>query len=473
MWGSHLFGELGALFRRSSTAVSEESSEAIDIDVETAPGMTGVGDYEAHEVETGNGKARIFVARRASSYFDEDEEYSPTIVSAPRQSINYSHRRTLADTPTGESPADLFINAIRKPVRQITADMEPVIIRKERIAPSPAFEAKPVVEEPVVVAPAEPVIEIAVPVADTTVSIEVPAEPEPVVSVTDVEVIPEVSVVEAVPEATVDESVIEDFEIMASAVECALAHAEEPVVTEEVVAAQLAEIAVEAEPVAEVIEQPMVAEEVAVEAEPVVEAPVEEIVEVAPVAEPVEAESAEETVEPVQETPATYALSAPKTVMLALPPRLEIRSLPAAPEAAEEPVQETEPVQVTVSLPKKIEVEPLEPVMQETQIAEYANPVAPAEATATSAGAVQEPVTVDTLVDVSTAPALELENPDDVLLAFYPELRNESDEMTLTSMEINKPLPEDVLDKTECTFKLKIRRVYPTYNGYMRHIANH
>ena len=464
MWGSHLFGELGALFRRSSTAVSEESSEAIDIDVETAPGMTGVGDYEAHEVETGNGKARIFVARRASSYFDEDEEYSPTIVSAPRQSINYSHRRTLADTPTGESPADLFINAIRKPVRQITADMEPVIIRKERIAPSPAFEAKPVVEEPVVVAPAEPVIEIAVPVADTTVSIEVPAEPEPVVSVTDVEVIPEVSVVEAVPEATVDESVIEDFEIMASAVECALAHAEEPVVTEEVVAAQLAEIAVEAEPVAEVIEQPIVAEEVAVEAEPVVEAPV---------AEPVEAESAEETVEPVQETPATYALSAPKTVMLALPPRLEIRSLPAAPEAAEEPVQETEPVQVTVSLPKKIEVEPLEPVMQETQIAEYANPVAPAEATATSAGAVQEPVTVDTLVDVSTAPALELENPDDVLLAFYPELRNESDEMTLTSMEINKPLPEDVLDKTECTFKLKIRRVYPTYNGYMRHIANH
>ncbi len=468
MWGSHLFGGLGALFGRSSTAVSEENSEAIDIDVETAPGMTGAGDYEAHEVETGNGKARIFVARRTSSYFDEDEEYSPTIVSAPRQNINYSHRRTLADTPAGESPADLFINAIRKPARQITADMEPVIIRKERIAPSPAFEAKPVV-----VAPAEPVIEIAVPVADTTVSIEVPAEPEPVVSVTDVDVVPEVSVVEAVPEATVDESVIEDFEIMASAVECALAHAEEPVVTEEVVAAQLAEIAVEAEPVAEVIEQPMVTEEVAVEAEPVVEAPVEEIVEVVPVAEPVEVESAEETVEPVQETPATYALSAPKTVMLALPPRLEIRSLPAAPEAAEEPVQETEPVQVTVSLPKKIEVEPLEPVMQEIQITEYANPVAPAEATATSAGAVQEPVTVDTLVDVSTAPALELENPDDVLLAFYPELRSESEEMTLTSMEINKPLPEDVLDKTECTFKLKIRRVYPTYNGYMRHIANH
>ncbi len=436
MWGSHLFGGLGALFGRSSTAVSEESSEATDIDVETAPGMTGAGDYEPHEVETGNGKARIFVARRTSSYFDEDEEYSPTIVSAPRQNITYSHRRTLADTPVGESPADLFINALRKPARQITADMEPVIIRKERIAPSPVFE------EPVVVAPvAEPIIEIAVPIVDTTVSAEAVAEPEPVVTVADV--VTEVSIADVIPEAAVDESVFVDFEIMASAVECALAHAEEPETNNQL--AILEEI-VAAEPVAE--------------PEPVVEAPVE-------------IESVGETVESVQEVPATCALPAPKTVMLALPPRLEITSLPAAPEAAEEPVQETEPVQVTPSLPERIEVEPLEPVTQETQITEFANPVAPVEATATSAGAVQEPVTVETLVDVSTASALELEDPNDVLLAFYPELRNESDEMTLTSMDINRPFPEDALDKTECTFKLRIRRVYPTYNGYMRHIANH
>ena len=435
MWGSHLFGGLGALIRRSP-AGSEDSSDSFDIDVETAPGMLAAGDYEQHEVKTGNGKARIFVARRTmSSYFDEDEEYSPTIVAAARPSPVYSQHRAVADTPAGESPADLFINAIRKPARQITADAEPIIIRKERIAPSRNFEAEPVkaaVEEPVTIVPVEePVIEIAVPVPDQTVSVV--AEAEPVVSVA----VP-------APEMTVEEPVLEGLEIQASSVEHEIAHAEPSV------AAEVAEEVVEAESVEAVVEQPAME--------------VEEIT----VAEPVE-----EVVESVPETPAILALAAPKTVMLALPPRLEIRSLPAATEVTEEPVQETEPVTVTATLLKKIEVEDLEPVGQESQIAEYANAVDSAEVSETSAEAMQEPVTADPLVGVSTAPALELENPDDVLLAFYPELREESDEFNCTSMEIHKGFPEDKLDRTECTFKLKIRRVYPTYNGYMRHIANH
>ena len=464
MWGSHLFGGLGALIRRSP-AGSEDSSDSFDIDVETAPGMLAAGDYEQHEVETGNGKARIFVARRTmSSYFDEDEEYSPTIVAAARPSPVYSQHRAVADTPAGESPADLFINAIRKPARQITADAEPVIIRKERIAPSRNFEAEPVkaaVEEPVTIVPVEePVIEIAVPVPDQTVSVV--AEAEPVVSVA----VP-------APEMTVEEPVLEGLEIQASSVEHEIAHAEPSV------AAEVAEEVVEAESVEAVVEQPaMEVEEITVAepveavveaevAEEVIEQPAMEVEEIT-VAEPVE-----EVVESVPETPAILALAAPKTVMLALPPRLEIRSLPAATEVAEEPVQETEPVTVTATLPKKIEVEDLEPVGQESQIAEYANAVDSAEVSETSAEAMQEPVTADPLVGVSTAPALELENPDDVLLAFYPELREESDEFNCTSMEIHKGFPEDKLDRTECTFKLKIRRVYPTYNGYMRHIANH
>lgn len=403
MWGTHIFDGLGSLLKRTSSDVSEGTSDVIDSDINTSSGrFTGEG-FEQHDVETENGRARIFVTGRTmASYFEGDEEYSPTIVSVSGESYAYRPRRTVVDTPVGDSPADLFINAIRKPARTITEDAEPVIIRKERIAP---------VSEPVISVSVEaPVVQI----AEVTVEPVVIEDPAPVSE-------PVISEPTAEPEISIETVEIESAEILESAVDSAI---------------------------------------------PQIEPVVEDVAEVC-----------EEVPETVPESPATYSLPESEKVVLALPPKLEIVMLPEASMESEVAVEETEPVIAEPSLPKKIEIEELEPVSsEETQMVGITDLCPVPEATPTSAAGVMEKPTVDILVDTETIPAEEyvVSNLDcDVLLAFVPGLREESEEFICTSVDSNSGFPEDELDRTECTFKLKTHRRYPMFDGYLRHIANH
>ncbi len=402
MWGTRIFDGLESLLKRTSD-VFNVTSEVAGSGSDRSPGrFTGEG-FEQHEVLTEYGKARIFVTGRTmASYFEDVEEYSPTIVSVQGESYACRPRRTVADTSVGGSPADLFINAIRKPTRTITEDLEPVIIKKERIFPAP---------EPVISASVEtPVVQIA------EVSVE-PVALEGTVPVSE----PVVSVPTTESELTIEDAEIERAEIIESVVDSEIMQSES--VTKDV------------------------------------------------------ADVCEEVIETVPESPVTLILPASTKVVLALPPKIEIGLLPAASAEPEEVVEGTGPVVAKMSLPTAaVEIEELEPLSsEETQIIDFTDLYPAAEATPTSAGGVMEKPVEDILLDTGTVTEeFVVDDLDrDVLMAFVPGLKEESEEFICTTMESNSDYPEDDLDRTECTFKLKTRRKYPMFDGYMRHIANH
>lgn len=141
-------------------------------------------------VEVGAGSQKIFISEPTEKvYFEDDEEYAPTI--RPLKSdmgeganLPASQRKSVRF----EEPADLFVNARKRPVYE-TVDYDQFTIKKRA--------------EPAVGQTAEPesfTMEVAEEAAPTFETVEIEAG-APVVSIEDVEASEEVPVVEAMPEA--------------------------------------------------------------------------------------------------------------------------------------------------------------------------------------------------------------------------------------------------------------------------------
>lgn len=445
MWGSHSFNSIGARLRAAVGKVrGTVSSNDVDYDddeYETERFPAIATDYEEHSVPAVTGEPAKILVRKQSSvvYFEEDEEAAPIVVSNARD-------RPVAEEPVNQvekkpriavtEPADLFINALRKPARERFATAEPVIRRKE---------AAPVVAEQEVVDPA-PAVEV---------KAEVPA---PVIEIAEPD-ISQTRITDCEP-ITVGESPAPDMtveEIAEPAAEAIL----EPVVTTEVAEEPVAEPIVAVEPVtvveqtpepevtfeiAEMVEEApataaadavMVASSV-IEAHPAPAAVEEEAIVTAEIEESaVEHEMVSQRIE--SEAPAVYALTAPAKYTPALPSRkIEV---PALPEAKGE-IQNTGSAQESV------------------------------EATETSTDSMDEPVTNDTSIqqEVRQELPIAIVNEDrDVLFAFRKELSADEFEFASTSMDNNSAFPEDFLDESEMTFKIRMPRYATGFSGFAGH----
>ena len=445
MWGSHSFNSIGARLRAAVGKVrGTVSSKDVDYDddeYETERFPAIATDYEEHSVPAVTGEPAKILVRKQSSvvYFEEDEEAAPIVVSNARD-------RPVAEEPVNQvekkpriavtEPADLFINALRKPARERFATAEPVIRRKE---------AAPVVAEQEVVDPA-PAVEV---------KAEVPA---PVIEIAEPD-ISQTRITDCEP-ITVGESPAPDMtveEIAEPAAEAIL----EPVVTTEVAEEPVAEPIVAVEPVtvveqtpepevtfeiAEMVEEAsataaadavMVASSV-IEAHPAPAAVEEEAIVTAEIEESaVEHEMVSQRIE--SEAPVVYALAAPAKYTPALPSRkIEV---PALPEAKGE-IQNTGSAQESV------------------------------EATETSTESMDEPVTNDTSIqqEVRQELPIAIVNEDrDVLFAFRKELSADEFEFASTSMDNNSAFPEDFLDESEMTFKIRMPRYASGFSGFAGH----
>ena len=445
MWGSHSFNSIGARLRAAVGKVrGTVSSNDVDYDddeYETERFPAIATDYEEHSVPAVTGEPAKILVRKQSSvvYFEEDEEAAPIVVSNARD-------RPVAEEPVNQvekkpriavtEPADLFINALRKPARERFATAEPVIRRKE---------AAPVVAEQEVVDPA-PAVEV---------KAEVPA---PVIEIAEPD-ISQTRITDCEP-ITVGESPAPDMtveEIAEPAAEAIL----EPVVTTEVAEEPVAEPIVAVEPVtvveqtpepevtfeiAEMVEEAsataaadavMVASSV-IEAHPAPAAVEEEAIVTAEIEESaVEHEMVSQRIE--SEAPVVYALAAPAKYTPALPSRkIEV---PALPEAKGE-IQNTGSAQESV------------------------------EATETSTESMDEPVTNDTSIqqEVRQELPIAIVNEDrDVLFAFRKELSADEFEFASTSMDNNSAFPEDFLDESEMTFKIRMPRYATGFSGFAGH----
>ncbi len=444
MWGSHSFNSVGARLRAAvgkvRETVSRNSVEYDDDEIETERPFAIETDYEEHSVPVETGEpAKILVRKQTSVvYFEEDEEAAPVVVSNARD-------RPVSEEPVNQvekkpriavtEPADLFINALRRPARERFATVEPVIRKKE---------AAPVVAEQEVVDPA-PAVEVKADVPAPVIEI---AEPEMVqTGMTDCEPI-------TVGETPAPDMTVE--EIAEPAAEAIL----EPVVTTEVAEEPVAEpiaaeepvIAVEQTPepevtfeIADMVEaaSPTAAADAAMVASSVIEvrpAPAAEEEEAIVTAEleesAVEHEMVSQKIE--SEAPAVYALTAPAKYTPALPSRrIEV---PALPEA-------------------KGDLQKLG--CEQT-----------AEETETSTDSMDKPATNEPSIQVEVRQELPIAivNEDrDVLFAFREELSADEFEFASTSMDNNSAFPEDLLDETETTFKIRMPRYSNGFSGFTGH----
>ena len=444
MWGSHSFNSVGARLRAAvgkvRETVSRNSVEHDDDEIETERPFAIETDYEEHSVPVETGEPVKILVRKQTSvvYFEEDEEAAPVVVSNARD-------RPVSEEPVNQvekkpriavtEPADLFINALRRPARERFATAEPVIRKKE---------AAPVVAEQEVVDPA-PAVEVKADVPAPVIEI---AEPEMVqTGMTDCEPI-------TVGETPAPDMTVE--EIAEPAAEAIL----EPVVTTEVaeepvaepIAAEEPAIAVEQTPepevtfeIADMVEatSPTAAADAAMVASSVIEvrpAPAAEEEEAIVTAEleesAVEHEMVSQKIE--SEAPAVYALTAPAKYTPALPSRrIEV---PALPEA-------------------KGDIQKLG--CEQT-----------AEETETSTDSMDKPATNEPSIQVEVRQELPIAivNEDrDVLFAFREELNADEFEFASTSMDNNSAFPEDLLDETETTFKIRMPRYSNGFSGFTGH----
>ncbi|MCQ2078726.1 MAG: hypothetical protein MJZ38_01525 [archaeon] len=417
------------------TVTRQDSVEEVEPVIEQAVPVKRFDDsvFEVHKVETESHEVvGIKVSKVPDTlYFEEEAPYAPTVVQVARAPVSepvFAEPAKKENVAAAE-PADLFINALRRPTRQKFDASEPRIKKK-------AVEAAPVVETPVMA----PVIE------------EVKAEPAPVE-------VPAI-VVEQVEPQSITIEVAEEF--VPEVVDVPVAEAEPaPVVVE---------TPVEVEPV--VIETPVI------EAEP---APVEVIeietpVEAVPVVEEVKAEPAPveikaevATVEVIELEP--IAVDAPVIEAEPAPvvePVVIETPVEAVPVAAAEPA----PVIAVPSLPMKIEVPEL--VKEEHEESVFTDNVTSADCVLTSTdGAVVEEEVQEVLpIKEEKVLAPVIINADrDVLMLFRSELEDEEKMMSLTSMDNNSDLPEDYLDETELTFKIKVPRQFNGFTGHFRPIG--
>ena len=139
------------------------------------------------------------------------------------------------------------------------------------------------------------------------------------------------------------------------------------------------------------------------------------------------------------EAPVVYALAAPAKYTPVLPSRkIEV---PALPEAKGE-IQNTGSAQESV------------------------------EATETSTDSMDKPATNEPSIQVEVRQELPIAivNEDrDVLFAFRKELSADEFEFASTSMDNNSAFPEDFLDESEMTFKIRMPRYATGFSGFAGH----
>lgn len=262
MLGTFSFSSVSSRFRagigRLRGAVAGRKGAEDEPVVETS-GVAGASlnqdEFEAKTIETEDDqKVTIFVATEPV-YSDIMEDFAPNVIGSAKQ-------EDVEDAPAepvrrerivAAEPADLFINALKKPVRQ-KFDTSAPFIKKKAVAEVPVIEVAPVVEEvietPVADVPAVeeivPTIEnvtVEVPVADETEIVTITDDRTPEVTVKDVEEVPVVAGVEvaeyvietpvadvpvvaeaAEPTFEVDETFLETLESEESKIECEIAH---------------------------------------------------------------------------------------------------------------------------------------------------------------------------------------------------------------------------------------------------------
>ena len=521
MWVSRSFDSLGsrarAIFGKLRGAIANGNDDEYDdgtLAIEAPRGLDR-DDFETVRIDDSGSSAEIYVAKPSeAAYFEIENDYAPTIVGASKVDARVDdivEPRSRREKAAAGEPADLFINALRRPVREKFDASTPVFKKKVEAEPvtAPATEVEPVVEQ--IVFDAVDVAEQSEVVVATDVAAE---EVETVID----ETILEAPAVEAEPVA--EEPVTESLEIPVINIPAPVA--EEPVVE-----------AVEETPAVEA--EPVVAEEVP-EAEPVIEvAPVAEPIMALPApAAPVEAAVAEEeydfsmfdnlesddarveyeirhdvgkeeefeiladepVVEAVEETPAVEAepavieenleipvinipAEAPIAEAAAEEPVVEaVEETPAVeaePAVADEPAVEAEPVRalptrVVLSLPQKIEIPELERAEpQEDSLSGYSC----GEMAETSAAVEESKVSdTNTVGEIKEQLPPVIVNEDrDVLFAFRDELESDEFEFINTSYDDNLAFREDYLDETERTFKIRAKIERPRFNGDLRSLA--
>ena len=470
-----VFGKLRGAFAGRTDDDYEDEPLAIE-----APRGLDRNDFEAVRVGDSADSPEVFVAKPTeAAYFEIEEAYAPTLVGASRMDARVDdivEPRSRREKAAAGEPADLFINALRRPVHQKFDSSAPVFKKKAEAVPvsAPATEVEPVVEQIVF-------------------------EAEDVAEQTEVVVAPEVTAEEV--ETVIDETVIE-------APVAEVPAAETPAV--EAAAEENLEIPVINIPVTEAsVEEPVIeaAEELpAVEAEPEIEvAPVAEPIIALPApAAPVEAAAEEEydfsmfdnleTDDSRVEYEISHDVGKEETFAVEAPvaeaaeeENLEIPviNIPAAAAVAEEPAVEapiaeepaveaepvrTLPAKVVLSLPQKIEIPALERSAPEQDVVSGYTADEMAE---TSVAVKEEKASeTETIGEIKKQLTPVIINEDrDVLFAFRGELESDEFEFINTSYDDNLAFREDYLDETERTFKIRAKIERPRFNGDLRSLA--
>lgn len=91
--------------------------------------------YEVYNVGTGP-EANIYVSKPSTrAYFDDDEEFGPTITQISDDVAIISHEEVAVEEPADpviqyDDPAEVFVNAIKRPVYE-DIDFNEVIVKKK------------------------------------------------------------------------------------------------------------------------------------------------------------------------------------------------------------------------------------------------------------------------------------------------------------------------------------------------------
>ncbi len=461
---------------------ADESSDDGYLAIEAPRGLDN-DDFDVMSVNTGAGHAEIFVTKPSeAAYFEHDEVFEPVMMGTARPDVEVDdivEPLSRKDKIASGEPADLFINALRRPPYQKFDSSTPVIKKKVVAAPAPApIEVEPVIEQivfeadmaevtPAIVAP-----EILAEDVNTVIEDVVIAEPATVAEAPAEErlEIPVINIPAPVAEEP-DPVLMETLEVDDSRVECEISHeAMEQVVAEPAPVAQKFEIGDEVFDMSAIdfVEAPYTAPAAPVEkfeigdevfdmsalyfeeeayVAPVAEAPVEKF----EIGEEVFDMSALEFEEVAYTAPEAVSEVAPEAAPVAQP----VLALPA-------------PKTVVRSLPAKLDIAELEKEEPSSDVSGgvYTNvEMADTSGSAAEEKKVSENITIE---QVATLPVVVVNEDRDVLFAFRNELEADEAEFISTSYDDNLAFREDYLDQTECTFKFRAKIERPRFDGNFR-----
>ena len=521
MWVSRSFDGFGsrarALFGKLRGAIANGTDDEYDdgtLAIEAPRGLDRE-EYEAVKVED---TTEIFVAKPSeAAYFEIEADYAPTIVGASKLDTRVDdivEPRSRREKAAAGEPADLFINALRRPVREKFDASTPVFKKKAEAVPvtAPATEVEPVVEQivfdatdvaeesEVIVAPVVFAEEVETVIDDTVLEVpEVEAEPvaeEPIVEENlEIPVInipapvaeePAVEVAAAEPVAEESPELVFDIPALVNVEPEMEVAAEEPVIEVAPVAEPIIALPAPAAPVEAAEEEydfsmfdNLESDDSRVEYELRHDVREEETFEVL-AEEPAEIEAepvAEENLEiPVinipaaAEAPVAEAVAEEEPIIEAAEEVPTVEAEPAVEEVTEaEPVRAL-PAKVVLSLPQKIEIPELErEAPQNDEFSGYATPEMADTNTEAEKVKVLESETLGEIKE--QLPPVIINEDRDVLFAFRGELESDEFEFINTSYDDNLAFREDYLDETEGVFKFRTKLERPRFNGDFRSLA--